>query len=180
MIIGLLGKSRVGKDTVAHYLTQLIGESDVSITRLSQPLKDATCSLYGFTHEQVEGPSKEVVVPDLQLTPRQCIQKLCAFLMQQHGEDFFSRRVFHNFDTGCVATKFIIIPDIRFANDISEIQKRGGFVVKVTRNSDQIPLHSCEDNIDRMHGDVHIENNTTLDELQGKVRKLYDTRIRHC
>lgn len=178
MIIGLLGKSRVGKDTVAHYLTQLIGENDVSIVRLSQPLKDAACSLYGFTHEQVEGPAKELIVHSLDMTPRQCIQKLCTFLMQQHGEGFFSQRVFQKYDMHCMSTPFVIIPDIRFAKDIAEIQQRGGLVVKISRKHEGVPQHAWEDLIEYMHGDIHIENNTTVEELHRKVRQLYEDFIK--
>ncbi len=177
MMIGLLGKSRVGKDTVAECLMQLMGEGNASLIRLSQPLKDATCLLYGFTPQQVEGPSKEIIVPELQMTPRQCIQKICTFLMKEHGEGFFSRRVFHQFDMNLVATNIVIIPDIRFANDISEIQKRGGLVIKITRNHEGVPQHVWEDGIDNMCGDVTIENNTSMEDLRKKVAQLYEERI---
>lgn len=68
-IIGVLGRSRVGKDTFANVV---VAESDglYEVHRLSSPLKGACISLFGFTHAQVEGPEKERVDAGHGIRPR--------------------------------------------------------------------------------------------------------------
>ena len=67
-IIGLVGRSRVGKDTVAEYIIEQFNE--YKIERLSNPLKKAVCNLYNFTPEQVESNQKEEIDKRYGFTPR--------------------------------------------------------------------------------------------------------------
>lgn len=172
MIIGLLGRSRVGKDTVAKQVIAALGEDNTLVTRLSQPLKDAVRSLYGFTQEQVEDDLKEVVDPRYGISPRVCIQKLCMHIMDTHGKDFFSRQLYNQYDHGTFSKKVVIIPDVRYEHDIQEIRKRGGVVIKVLRTSPSIPLHPWEDNIECLQGDYEIQNNKDLHWLVDQVNQI--------
>ena len=72
ILIGLLGRSRVGKDTVADALVAALATfgARAEIWRLSQPLKDAVRSLYGFCENQIEGSEKELADPRYGITPR--------------------------------------------------------------------------------------------------------------
>lgn len=56
-VIGLVGRSRVGKDTIADYIISKYPY--YKRVRLSQPIKDAIRVLYGFTEQQLEGPEKK-------------------------------------------------------------------------------------------------------------------------
>lgn len=172
MIIGLLGRSRVGKDTVAMCIVATLGTDNTCITRLSQPLKDATQSLYSFTKEQVEDGKKEEVDPRYGVTPRVCIQGLCDYMMTSHGVDFFSKQLFAKYDSAHFGNKHVIIPDIRYEHDIGEIQKRGGIVIKIERSCAQIPRHSWEDHIDGLKADHYIVNDTDVASLSNKVNQI--------
>lgn len=175
MIIGLLGRSRVGKDTVAAALVSALGSA--KIVRLSQPLKDAVRALYAFTEEQLETDAKEVVDVRYGVTPRAAIQELCGHIMKEHGVDFFTRRLYANVgggdggggDGGC-----IVIPDVRYAHDIAEIRRRGGIVVKITRDlaAAGYALHPWEAAIDTMESDVVIENIGSVAELVAAAREI--------
>lgn len=172
MIIGLLGRSRVGKDTTAKCIISVLGDDNTALTRLSQPLKDAVRAIYGFSQEQVEDELKEVVDTRYSTTPRVCIQKLCNHIMSLHGNDFFSRQLFHKYDCGQYQQKVVIIPDIRYEHDIHEIHKRGGVVIKVTRDNPLVPKHEWEENIDYMIGDFTVVNNKDVQNIETQVNQI--------
>lgn len=177
MIIGILGRSRVGKDTVANILCKQIGSSAM-IMRLSQPLKDAVQSLYGFTTAQLEDDEKDQIDPRFGLTPREVIQHICQDTMLRHGTDFFSRKMYFE-EVPKHPNKTIIIPDVRYAHDIRMIHEQGGYIIKVVCTSDRNPpppRHVWEDPIDSMEGDVCIENNGTLDELETTVMQIWSQK----
>lgn len=174
MIIGLLGRSRVGKDTAAALILATLGAENICIARLAQPLKDAVQSLYGFTHEQVEDQKKEEIDTRIGMTPRVCIQKLCEHIMQMHGNDFFSKQLFSRYDHTGFATRHVIIPDIRYEHDLHEIRKRGGIVIKIERPSahPMVPRHPWEDHIDNLSGDFCVENDSDVITFQRRISQI--------
>jgi hypothetical protein len=162
-IIGLLGRSRAGKDSVAAALCNIY--PDYQLVRLSYPLKEAACHLYDYTMDQVEGPAKEQIDPRWNKTPRQTIQSLTEYMMNYMGHDFFTRRLYTKYNS------HIIIPDIRYEHDILEIKKRQGVVIKVERPVNQVH-HLFENHIDQLQGDFTIINSGTLDDLYHEVTTL--------
>lgn len=168
-IIGLLGRSRVGKDTVAAALCTVY--PSYQIIRLSYPLKQAACHLYDYTMDQVEGSAKEQIDPRWNKTPRETIQSLTEYMMQFMGIDFFTRKLFHMYDSKQIGPR-IIIPDIRYEHDINEIRKRKGIVIKVERPHNPVK-HAFEDHIDALQGDYTIINSGTLDELYQTVKNTF-------
>ena len=172
MIIGILGRSRVGKDTVATALVSALGSA--KIVRLSQPLKDAVRALYGFTEKQLETDAKEAVDLRYGITPRVAIQGLCGHIMKEHGVDFFTRRLYANWGTPEVGAPALVIPDVRYAHDIAEIRRRGGIVVKITRDlaAAGYALHPWEAAIDTMEADVVLENSGSVAELEAAAREI--------
>lgn len=170
-IIGLLGRSRVGKDTVAELLTReymRLGYS-YSTVRLAAPIKEAAKALFGFSDAQIEGNLKESPDASWGVTPRSVFQKITAVTMAEMGTDFFTRLLYRKYDSGELG-EFIIIPDVRFEHDLTEIRRRGGVVVKVTRDAPEVPMHACEDNIQALEGDVSIKNNRSMEDLANVVR----------
>lgn len=175
MIIGILGRSRVGKDTVAQIIVDTLKNTETIILRLSQPLKDAVKALYGFSSAQLEDDSKDTIDKRFGITPREVIQHICQDTMLRHGDDFFSKKVF-DYEIPKHKTKTIIIPDVRYAHDIYRIQKEGGFVIKVTRPNGPQPIHLCESPIDEMKGDYHIENDSNIEKLRHKVINILQSQ----
>ncbi len=90
-IIGLLGRSRAGKDTVAEYICNHYPY--YQIVRLSYPLKKAVCCMYDFTMDQVESSSKETIDLRWNKTPRETIQSLTQYMMSYMGHDFFTKKL---------------------------------------------------------------------------------------
>lgn len=175
-----MGRSRMGKDTVAEILCELIGRDHTTVYRMSKTLKEAVCILYGYRMDEVEGPTKEIIDPRYNITPRNAIQGLCDFLMQRHGQQFFSQQVFQAYDLGAFHDRHVIIPDIRYEHDLSEIRNRGGIVVKITRPYGlEVPCHAWEAHIDHLQGDYCIINHGSQDELRQKVAQLFSQIVKN-
>ncbi len=170
-IIGILGRSRVGKDTVASLLVKQLGPDSCVILRLSQPLKDAVKALYGFSDEQVETDIKEAVDPRYNITPRAAIQHVCEHMMKVHGHDFFSKRLYE-YDMLYHSGKTIIIPDVRYAHDLDMIRQRGGVIIKVTRPFGPQAWHPWEASIEGLQGDYLIENKYCLNHMEKEVKRV--------
>lgn len=170
-IIGLLGRSRSGKDTFAHLLRiHLRQEADYKVQRLSTPIKQAASMLYGFSWDQIEH-KKEEVDPRWGITPREVFQHLTETTMQKMGHDFFSKSLFGDFDRGIALSSHIIIPDVRYPHDLQWIRDRNGIVIKIER--EDLPVkHKCEDHIDQLEGDLKVENNGTIFDLNEKAAEV--------
>jgi len=79
MIIGLLGKNRVGKDTFAEYLIQNYGFVRYAF---ADPIKEIARILFNFTQEQLYGNQKEEIDNRWDISPRQFFQKFGTEIMQ--------------------------------------------------------------------------------------------------
>lgn len=159
-VIGLVGRSRSGKDTVADYLIQ--NNSAYRKVRLAQPIKEAVCSLYGFTPDQVEGQDKENIDIRWGITPRQAMVHITHSLREFMGHDFFSKRLLDN-----LPNYPIIIPDVRYAEDIERIRSLGGLIIKIERPYST--KHTFEDIIDTLEGDYFIKNDGNLEEFYKQI-----------
>lgn len=81
-IIGLVGRSRSGKDTVAAILQSLYPSANYTIARLSAPIKEAAKALFVFHDGQIEGAEKESIDPRWNITPREVFQKITETTMK--------------------------------------------------------------------------------------------------
>ena len=175
-IIGVLGRSRVGKDTFANVVVAESGGL-YEVHRLSSPLKGACISLFGFTHAQVEGPEKELVDAGHGIRPRDAMIWLTQQTMTFAGHDFFSRRLWGAWDRGFIGP-YIIVPDIRYEHDIEWVRERGGVVVKIERAGAGV-RHGVEDIIDTLQGDYLIKNEGGLGAFEERVRDwVVGTQVR--
>lgn len=178
-IIGLLGRARRGKDTVANYIIKKY--PCYTNIKLSKPIKDAAKSLYDFTYEQLEGSQKEIIDPRWNISPRDAMVFITSTFMNKMGTDFFSKRLFGEFDTSAEvsAQNYIIISDVRYENDLAEIKKRNGIIIKIIRDIE--PYHEWESQIDTFtdtNGGENtckytISNNGSLADLYKSIDDIF-------
>lgn len=166
MIIGLLGRARVGKDTVARLLQDHLQGEDYIILRIAQPIKSAVCALYNINPSVLESAEKEAYIPGYNITPRQAMQAITDTYLKKHSDFFFSQQVFAKIDAS--TNKHCVIPDIRYNHDVIEVQKRGGVVIKVTRPENKV-YHECESTVDKCSYNLEIVNDGNMNELDTKV-----------
>lgn len=181
-LIGLLGRSRSGKDTVAHILLDALKPTNYRLRHISKPLKDALKSMYGYDDSHVFGKMKDVRDLRYDKTPRDLCHEWNQKLASMHGPDFLVRRTFDDYDAHVQIGEQVphwIIPDVRYPHDCDAIQARGGIIWKITRADLPFKL-SHEDHIDRLDGDACIQNSADINALRESVlRILNQTRKTH-
>lgn len=168
-LIGILGRSRSGKDTVANIICKIY--PSYTIQRFAQPIKNALQEIYDFTPEQLEDDKKELIDIRYNITPRQAMQDMTYFYLDRHGAGFFSDKLFIKFDNNKMSS--IIIPDVRYEHDIHQIHKRGGIIIKVSRPSLMLQ-HKVENNITELKGDYHIINDGSIKDLEDQIYTLFN------
>lgn len=164
-IIGIAGRSRCGKDTIAQIIIDKYPQ--YKIRRLSEPLKIAVTTLYDYTPEQLESDAKESIDDRWGKTPRETMQSFTDYMMSYMGHDFFTKQLYFKYKSD----EYIIIPDIRYEHDVHEIKKRNGIVIKVERPSSFVS-HDFEKHIDNLTYHYFIKNNGTIEQLQNCINQL--------
>lgn len=158
VLIGLVGRSRVGKDTVASFFSDTH-----TVRRLAKPVKDACKAIYGWDDATLETDAKEAVDPKYGFTPRVAMMHMTQTIRTfTFDSEFFTKRLFDDWDGSP-----IVIPDVRFEHDVREIHRRGGVTIKIRRPG--CPQHTLEDPIDFVKTTFEIVNDGTVDDLWAKV-----------
>ena len=186
MIIGLTGKKRTGKDTIANYLNLKYMVTNLA---LAGPLKEMCKVLFNWTDEHVYGNLKETIDPIWEVSPREVLQWFGTEVMQHMLPDRFSayekligRRHWVNLLISQMditrdmfsSQKSIVITDIRFPHEVLGLQdyaekKSTTFlVIRLNRNTGFTDTHPSETKIDDVFPDFELENNGTYEELYEK------------
>lgn len=178
MIIGITGRKRSGKDTVAAYLRDEYGFVRY---QMASPLKKAVCALFGWDADIVEdGPEKEAIDPAYGISPRQVMQFMGFELGEQLGErypeyeritgrELYVKRMKQFVEDH--PTHNIVIPDIRMPYEVSAIRELGGNVIRVTRGEDDnSDHHATEAHVDDLPVAAVIRNDASIDALHEAVR----------
>jgi len=142
IIIGLGHTSRSGKDTFAQALISTLNEMDPKLKAarrsFATKLKDVTCQLYGWAglqdeayyNDPVHEHERDVVLPALGMTPVELWVKFGTPAVRQQVYDGswvdYLLNTDHKLDV-------VVIPDVRFPNEVEAIRERGGHLIKVVR-----------------------------------------------
>lgn len=152
MLIGIYGRKRSGKNTLANAIAQQV--PGTSILSFAAPLKELCMKVFGLTEEQVDGEEKEQGwesplflddwIPFVEqetglklgrqfrtaFSPRQVLQYLGTDYIRDAQEDFWLRTAeFALDDLGGHA----VFSDVRFSNEAEFIRSRGGIVLETVR-----------------------------------------------
>lgn len=198
MLIGVVGFAGSGKGTIGDILIR-----DYQFVRLSfaDALKDAVSVIFGWDRKMLEGDTKESrewreqVDPwwsdkfGYNVTPRLMLQMMGT----EAGRDVFHDQIWiHTVARRLKEHAHVIIPDVRFANEIDFITDNGGFVVQVSRGKnpkwyDIAAKANAEKNTDLMteygihysewawighHRDYIIDNNGSLSMLESDIKHM--------
>jgi hypothetical protein len=171
-LIGLCGVAGSGKTTVANILVEKYGFQRVAF---ADPLKDMLKAV-GFTHEQLYGSEKEVVVPDLGVTPRHAMQTLGTEWGRQHiGTDFWVKLWMRKVQALRIKGIDVVCDDIRFRNEAAAVRSMGGGVIAVFRPTSTLKgypeaLHSSETGM--LIPDRIVHNDGDLQALEVWVDRI--------
>lgn len=170
-LIGIHGKAQSGKDTVARFIKRETGGYIYSLTTpIRQMLK---CIGVDFDdHDWIER-HKEDVIPVIGKSPRQLMQTLGT----EWGRDLINPNLWIMLATHELQDlgEGMIVPDVRFDNEARWVRNQGGLLIHVRRNETrQVSAHSSENGIRVAPGDIVIENNGTLEDLQLRVAEIFN------
>lgn len=167
-LIGITGRARSGKDTVADFIVSRIEGYKYSF---AEPLKRMLLPL-GIDMSLIYWQSnKDTVIPIFNASPRR--------LMQTLGTEW-GRQLIHPDIWLILANRKLsecarnmVIADVRFENEAAWVRKQGGTVIHVLRKS-AVPVeqHVSEAGINVEVGDYWINNDGTLEELEIEVIQL--------
>jgi hypothetical protein len=160
VIIGVAGRARSGKDTVASLFSKTH-----RVVRFAQPIKDAVKALYGWSDIETEADIKDVVDPSWGISPRSAMIHVAQSTRLFVANDFFVKRLFDSWEGDA-----IVIPDVRYKHEVDAIHARGGITIKITREG--IHKHDIEFTVDELETTYNITNNGTLDGLRRQIDSL--------
>lgn len=174
-LIGIHGKARSGKDTVAKYL---VNEHGYVKSAFADPVKRAAAAMFGLSEEETFSDElKEVVIPYWGMSPRQMFQKVGTEGGRDvFGDDLWLRRWMKFYDEYHDVSS-IVVSDLRFDNEADLIRERGGLVLHLTSNrpsalTTTAAAHASEAGIKFVPGDHRIHNDGSFQALYAKVDQL--------
>jgi hypothetical protein len=167
MIIGLTGKARSGKDTVAEHLNIAHGFHHYWF---SKPMKDAMRVIFGWNDDHLYGDLKETVDKFYGVSPRVALQTLgTEWGRGCINKDIWINRAKHEINQH----QNIVISDCRFDNEAALIRKQGGLVIRVVRDeAATVAAHISESGISPELISFDIQNNGSLTDLYRLVDYL--------
>lgn len=196
MLIGLIGKKGVGKDTVADYLVETRGYQKLAY---ADPLKSACRELFSFSEEQLNGNLKEEIDPYWKVSPRQVFQFVGTELFRNEMKRLIPD-IENNFWISCMERRLlsllktepliqghkgnevqksnIVVSDLRFPNEVELIKKHGGMTIKIIRPESESPklssinFHSSEILTESLKSDFILQNFSTKDSLFQEMNSI--------
>jgi len=174
-LVGIAGKKRSGKDTVAKALEpfgfQRIGFADelkqmaLEINPFIEPLDYNTYRLSEVV-EDVGWERAKDILPEV----RRFLQEL-GTSVRARDRSFWIRAAMMEIDSALVALRGVVVPDVRFPNEVDAIRKAGGTVILVVRpgRPDDGDRHASETALDGIAFDYTIINDAGLDTLEQRA-----------
>lgn len=183
MIVLFCGYHGSGKTSCANYLSF---KHEFRHYRLATALKDMVRIGFGFTDAQLDGPEKDEVCSELEVTPRQVLQfvgtELFQFELQKlipHvGRDFWLHRLTKEL-RATRGEQNVVISDLRFVHELDFIRRSFPneqiVVVKLIRGSIVLQnnkTHPSEDEHNKLLYNYIVPNNDGITELYAKMDQL--------
>lgn len=182
MLIGVTGKARAGKSTVARYLA---AEHKFHEGAFAKRLKSVVVVKFNLTPEETNEANKEKIIERWGMSFRQMCQlegteggwELYDPYMSP-GPSLWVRHLQVAWDyIKSEPTEFngLVISDVRFPHEAKWLKERGGILLKVIRPETKgdvgIPGHASETH--ELEADIEIENDHKIPDLYSRVETVY-------
>lgn len=185
MIIGLAGFQGVGKSTLASYCVSAYGLKELSF---ADPLKRIVQDLYGFTDQQMYGPSQYRNAEDWRyprpdgthLTPRMALERFGTEAGRYCFRDTWCNKAMELARTAIADPgrhAGAVFSDARFINEFEAIRSAGGYVVRLVHPDIQCGDHESETgqgSLPDSYFDLVIDTSGAKAETQAKFDSWYN------
>lgn len=162
ILIGISGKARAGKDTVADCL---IGNYNFYKGSFAIPVKQFAIRHFDLTPEECYGDKTE--------KSRWVLQAIGNGCREEFGKNIWIDKLFEKVG----AVEKVVISDVRYENEAEAIKARGGYIIKVERpDAPEIEHgadHPSEMEMERIIPDFPLYNDGDLDQLYSRVQGIY-------
>ena len=178
VIILIAGKSGSGKTTIANYLKKLFEEEGKKVI-LSPYTKYLKKYIEEITGEAISEENK----------PRELLQKISSDLIKEKlgKNNFFIDRQIEDIEIYSYFSDIIIIPDVRFPNEIEVIQEkfnnvfsigiiRENYQTNLTKEQQKDITETSLDNYQKYDYLIENNNNTNLLKEAEKIKSLLERR----
>lgn len=176
-IIGLTGRARSGKDSVADLLIakHTVVHDTLSVKySFATELKEACASLFDLNIQMFYQGNRELIIPEYGLSIRQIMQRFGTDAMRgTFGDDFWVNKIERKILSDD-KVDLLIIPDVRFENEAALVRKYGSLMHVIKDDVKDVgdEGHASESGVLFKEGDVLIDNNGTLEDLVKTVDKI--------
>jgi hypothetical protein len=172
MIIGLHGRARAGKDTVADALCRHHGYVKIAF---ATPIKEMLIGAGLCRRDDLDNSDKEKPLAHLGVSPRLLMQTLGT----DWGRDMIRRdlwilRADQMFQQYWKFAREIVFTDVRFANEADYVRRLGGQIWHVLRAlpANVTALHASDHGLPIVVGaDSVIDNSAGLEQLGHEVKR---------
>lgn len=173
LLIGITGKARSGKDTLADIL---FTHHEFTPTAFAGPLKEACMSAFdedwdNFTTQE----GKASINTYWDMTRRKILQDFGECMCKTFGEDFWIKRWMIDY-ADLDHTDHIVVTDVRKDIEANAIRGLGGVIVQLQRDGAGLAgteaQHVTEQGVTLLKGDVIVRNNGTIEELRATASKI--------
>jgi hypothetical protein len=169
-LIGIAGKARAGKNTLADFLQAQYGGYQYSF---ANPIRAMLKAGFGVDLDtDYWNAKKEEVIPAIGRSPRELMQTLGT----QWGRRTVHPELWLILATGVLNARGpgMIVSDIRFENEAAWVRKLGGTVIHLYRDkAPQVAEHESENGVIVQPQDMQVYNNAGLEDLQFAVSRLF-------
>ena len=169
-LIGISGKKQTGKDSFFQVVKNT--NPDFENKKFADKLKEICAMLTGLPLEYFyEHKYYGTVLDGWNMTIREFQQKIGTEAMRNGlHPDAWVYALFANFND----TSKWIITDVRFPNEVNEIKKRGGLIIRINRDLNSNDTHLSETALDNYTDwDYIIDNNSSLEDYQKIVAEVF-------
>ena len=164
MLIGISGKAGAGKDTLGKYLCD---EYRCLHYYFAKPLKEGAKVMFALTNDQIA--NKEVPIEPWGISPR----KIWQLLGTEVGRGIDPAIWIKNAEMfiKSVPGRTVVITDVRFDNEATFIRNRGGVIINIVREQQDIieNRHSSEGGLREDNIDLTIMNNGSIEDMCNEV-----------
>lgn len=167
-MIGIVGRKRSGKDTLANFATEILG--DARVLSFAEPLKQACKHAYNLSDEQLD-ETKDLIDKRWGMTPRDMMRTLGVDHFRSKDPGQWTKNMRFRIE-GAISKPetAVVISDVRFQNEAAFVRENGGVLIHVSRdlpsNSDD---HVSEKTTDEIVCDHYINNDGSLRDLKNKL-----------
>lgn len=158
-LIGIAGPARAGKDTLADYLLNNLGDN-WGRSSFANPMK-AMLKVIGV---DCSDDAKDKMDDYFDVTPRRMMQTLGT----EWGRDLIDKDFWVKVFARVNAGKSLIVPDVRFENE-AELVRTNGILIHLTGRGGINSGHKSENPVGFKARDIVIDNSRDLEWLYAQV-----------